>query len=57
VFFPLAGLGPFASGLSLGIWPVLFSLAMLLACSVVLGIAYAALNSWRHVGRRRAGRK
>ena len=28
------------------IWPALFSLAMLLVYSVVLGIVYAALNSW-----------
>jgi hypothetical protein len=48
------GLGPFASTLNLGIWPVLFSLAML-AFSVVLGIVCAALNSWRHVGPPRAG--
>jgi hypothetical protein len=47
VFFPLVGLGPFASGLGQGIWPALFSLAMILAYSVVLGIVYAALNSRR----------
>jgi hypothetical protein len=50
-------LGPFASTLNLGIWPVLFSLAMLLAFSVVLGIVCAALNSWRHMGPPRAGLK
>jgi hypothetical protein len=49
VFFPLLGLGPFASKLDLGIWPALFSLAMLLAYSVVLGVVYAALGSWSEV--------
>jgi hypothetical protein len=44
VFFPLLGLGPFATGLDLGIGPALFSLAMLLTYSVVLGVVYAALN-------------
>jgi hypothetical protein len=49
VFFPLLGLGPFASKLDLGIWPAVFSLAMLLTYSVVLGIVYAVLNSWGEV--------
>jgi hypothetical protein len=44
VFFPLLGLGPFAANLDLGIWPAMFSLAMLLTYSVILGIVYAALN-------------
>jgi hypothetical protein len=44
VFFPLLGLGLFATGLDLGIGPALFSLAMLLTYSVVLGVVYAALN-------------
>jgi hypothetical protein len=47
VFFPLLGLGLFVSKLDLGIWPALFSLAMILAYSIVLGIVYAALHSWR----------
>jgi hypothetical protein len=47
VFFPLLGLGLFAGKLDLGIWPALFSLAMLLVYSVVLGIVYAALGSGR----------
>jgi len=46
VFFPLLGLGLFAAKLNLGIEPALFSLAMLLTYSIVLGIVYAALNSW-----------
>jgi hypothetical protein len=45
IFFPLLGLGLFATRLDLGIQPALFSLAMLLAYSVVLGSVYAALNS------------
>jgi hypothetical protein len=43
LFFPLIGLGVFASGTDLGAAPALFSLAMLLAYSVVLGVVYAAL--------------
>jgi Family of unknown function (DUF6789) len=46
IFFPLVNLGLFASGVGLGIVPALFSLAMLLTYSVVLGMVYAALNSW-----------
>jgi hypothetical protein len=45
VFFPLLGLGLFATALDLGIGPALFSLAMLLTYSVVLGVVYAALNA------------
>ena len=44
LFFPMLGLGLFAAQLGLGIWPALFSLAMLLTYSVVMGIVYAALN-------------
>jgi len=44
VFFPLIGLGPFAAGLGLGIEPALFSLAMILAYSLVLGAVYGALD-------------
>jgi len=46
VFFPLLGLGLFATNLDLGIEPALFSLAMLLTYSIVLGSVYAALNFW-----------
>jgi hypothetical protein len=45
VFFPLLGLGVFATGIGLGLWPALFSLAMLLTYSVVMGVVYDALNS------------
>jgi hypothetical protein len=45
VFFPLIGLGPFATGLGLGVEPALFSLAMIQAYSLVLGSVYSALNS------------
>jgi hypothetical protein len=45
LFFPLLGLGIFATGIGLGAWPALFSLAMLLSYSVVMGFVYDALNS------------
>ena len=45
LFFPLLGLGVFSTGIGLGVWPALFSLAMLLTYSVVMGIVYDALNS------------
>ena len=45
VFFPLIGLGPFAAGVGLGIQPALFSLAMILAYSLVLGAVYGALDA------------
>jgi uncharacterized protein DUF6789 len=44
VAFPLLGLGPFAAGIGLGLTPALFSLAMLLTYSVVLGSVYATLG-------------
>lgn len=44
LFFPLIGLGPFATGLGLGVAPALFSLAMILTYSLVLGSVYSALN-------------
>ncbi|HMM89807.1 DUF6789 family protein [Bradyrhizobium sp.] len=47
IFFPLLGLGMFATKLDLGIQPALFSLTMLLTYAVVLGGVYAALDS-RH---------
>lgn len=40
VFFPLIGLGWFGAGTGLGYQPALFMLAMLLAYSVVTGVAY-----------------
>jgi hypothetical protein len=44
IFFPLLGLGLFATDLGLGIWPALFSLGMILTYSVVLGTVYSALG-------------
>ena len=45
IFFPLIGLGPFATGIGLGIGPALLSLAMVLTYSVVLGTVYVALDA------------
>jgi hypothetical protein len=50
-------LGQFAGKLDLGVWPAVFSLAMLLAYSVVLGVVYAALNSWDEMASPRTGLK
>nr|WP_315705945.1 MULTISPECIES: DUF6789 family protein [unclassified Bradyrhizobium] len=44
LFFPMIGLGAFATGAGLGVAPALFSLAMLLTYSVVLGSVYGALD-------------
>lgn len=43
-FFPVIGLGLFGFEAGLGIAPALFSLAMLLAYSVIMGVVYGALN-------------
>ena len=45
LFFPLLGLGFFATQTGLGLAPALFSLAMLLTYSFVMGATYEALNS------------
>ncbi|WP_365857435.1 DUF6789 family protein [Bradyrhizobium sp.] len=45
LFFPLIGLGPFAARLGLGVEPALFSLAMILTYSLVLGAVYGALHA------------
>jgi hypothetical protein len=45
VFFPLLGLGLFAANVGLGIAPALFSLAMFMTYSVVLGSVYEALET------------
>ena len=44
VFYPLLGLGPFASQAGLGVLPALLSLAMVLTYSVVLGIVFSILG-------------
>lgn len=46
IFFPLIGLGPFATYVGLGVAPAIMSLAMVLTYSIVLGATYAALGSW-----------
>lgn len=45
VFFPLLGLGIFATDLGLGGAPALFQLAMFMTYSIVLGTVYSALNA------------
>ena len=45
VFFPILGRGPFAAGVELGFQPALFSLLMILSYSVIMGVAYSAMNS------------
>jgi hypothetical protein len=44
LFFPVLGQGLFATQAGLGVQPALFSLLMLLTYSVIMGIAYSALN-------------
>ena len=44
LLFPLLGQGLFATGAGLGARPALFSLAMLLTYSVIMGIAYSTLD-------------
>ena len=44
IFFPAIGLGPFAMRVGAGIGPALWSLAMLLTYSIVLGTVYVALD-------------
>ena len=44
LFFPVLGRGLFATQVGLGVLPAFFSLLMLLTYSVVMGIAYSALN-------------
>jgi hypothetical protein len=44
VFFPLLGLGLFGTETGAGIAPAVFSLAMLLTYSVVMGLVYSALR-------------
>ena len=44
IFFPLLGLGLFAAQVGRGWWPTLFSLAMMLTYSVVMGIVYSRID-------------
>jgi hypothetical protein len=44
LFFPMLDRGLFATGAGLGLLPALFSLLMLLTYSMIMGIAYSALN-------------
>jgi hypothetical protein len=45
IFFQLLGLGPFAMHLGLGISPALFSLGMMLAYSIVMGLVYSMIDA------------
>nr|WP_246754385.1 DUF6789 family protein [Bradyrhizobium diazoefficiens] len=54
LFFPLLGRGFFGMAADLGLAPAGFSLAMVLAYSVFMGISYAALD---HLGRTRGKRR
>jgi hypothetical protein len=47
--FPMLGQGLFASRAGLGARPALFSLAMLLTYSIIMGIAYSTLGQ-KNVG-------
>lgn len=44
LFFPVLHLGLFATGIELGLYPAIVSLAMLLIYGVVMGAVYAALE-------------
>ena len=44
LFFAMLGLGPFAWNIGLGVRPALFSLAMVLTYSMVMGAVYAAMT-------------
>jgi len=50
LLFPLLGQGLFAIQAGLGARPALFSLAMLLTYSIIMGIAYSTLSQ-KNVGR------
>jgi hypothetical protein len=45
LFFPMLGRGLFATQVGLGLLPALFSLLMLLTYSLIMGMAYSALNA------------
>ncbi len=42
--FPLVGLGVFAAATGLGLWPALFSMAMLSSYAIVMGVVSARLS-------------
>ena len=46
IFFPLLGLGPFASEAGLGVHPALFSLLMMLTYSIMMGFVYGRFDQW-----------
>ncbi len=46
IFFPLLGLGPFASQAGLGVHPALFSLLMMLTYSIMMGFVYGRFDQW-----------
>jgi uncharacterized protein DUF6789 len=50
LFFPMLGRGFFALQLGLGLQPALFSLAMILTYSVIMGVAYSALDPNKAAG-------
>jgi hypothetical protein len=45
IFFPLLGLGPFASQAGLGVHPALFSLIMMLSYSIMMGLVYGMIET------------
>lgn len=49
LLFPVLDQGPFTAQAGLGARPALFSLAVLLTCSMIMGIAYATLG-WKNDG-------
>ncbi len=54
IFFPMLGLGPFASKAGLGVHPALFSLLMMLTYSVMMGLVYGLIEAWEeNPGRKR----
>jgi hypothetical protein len=45
LFFPVLGMGPFASSLKIGPGPAFFSLAMMLTYTVIMGGVYSLMDS------------
>jgi hypothetical protein len=52
IFFPILGLGPFASQAGLGVHPALFSLLMMLTYSSMMGLVYGLIEAWEQKPRR-----